>query len=753
MMRNLRSGWCESRTTARIFVIYRPETAALFSLAQRGLSLPETATMNSKILVAAAWGSAALAMTQSEAVRAADEGDNALEEIVVTAQKREERLIDVPMSVSVLSGEELKQRGIESIQDLSFSTPGLTMREDGPGSYTIFLRGLANQSGSGALVGVYLDEAPLSLDGFNQLSPVALDLARIEVLKGPQGTLYGLGSAGGTIRYITNRPKLDRFEGSLEGTLSSVSHGNTGEEITGVFNAPIVQDKLAVRLAGTYTHGGGWIDQPEAGIKNGNGTELKNFRGKVLWKPFEKFEAEGMIQVHRADTRLGMGYEEADRTVDIGPDRSKVMIPKKFNFTIYNINLNYDLGFANLVTATSYIDHDHQYPFTYIPRPGNFSYGFVEGNDDRYVFAHQFSQEVRLSSSGKPFEWTLGGFYRNTADHSEINYEYLYAVDGDIPTGGGVLYDNLYYHSEGSSKSYSFFADGAYHLTDQWTVGAGVRRFKDKQTGLIEYAPGTGVQQSGKFKSTDPRAYVSYKFTPNANVYASFARGFRSGGFNSAPFGPYDPEKIKTYEIGTKAATTDGMFQVDLAVYRTYYDDMVRRRLVFISGAYLSESSNIGTVHVKGAEVGLAFRPVRALTLNATAAYNDSVITDTDPGDNVNIPGDRTDYTPKWSWGLGANYGFQWASNTPGYFRVQFNHRDKVTYIDRSSFFEDVIPQASDELNLLDARIGAQFDKLNVEFFGLNIADKNKSVDPYQLWSNANRTRPREIGIKVGYTF
>ena len=711
--------------------------------------------MKSKFLLATAWGSAALAITQSGALRAAEADDTALEEIVVTAQKREERLIDVPMAVSVMSGEELKQRGIESIQDLSFSTPGLTMREDGPGSYTIFLRGLANQSGSGALVGLYLDESPLSLDGYNQLSPVALDLARVEVLKGPQGTLYGLGSAGGSIRYITNKPKLDRVEGNIEGTLTSVAHGDEGEQLSGVINLPLISDKLALRLAGSYEEGGGWIDQPEAGIKDGNGTKLLNLRSKLLWAPTENCTAEGMIQVHRADTRLGMGYEEPDRTVDIGPDRSKVMIPKKFNFTLYNLELTYDLGFANLVSATTYIDHDHQYPFTYIPRPGNFSYGYVEGNDDRFVDAHQFSQEVRLASSGEgqPLEWTIGAFYRNSADHSEVDYEYLYAADGDLYEGGGVLLDNLYYHSEGTSKSYSLFADGAWHFTDRWTLGAGVRRFRDKQTGLIEYAPGTGVMQSGKFNSTDPRVYLSYKYAANGTVYASAARGFRSGGFNSAPFGPYDPEKIVTYELGTKAATDDGRVQVDVAVYRTNYDDMVRRRLVFVEGAYLSESSNIGKVEVKGAEVGLAFRPVRPLTLSLNAAYNDSEITDTDPGDIVNLPGDRTDYTPRWSYGVGANYGFQWSANAPGYFRVEFNHRDEVTYIDRSSFVADVLPQKSDALNLVDARIGATLDKLNVELFGLNITDQNKSIDPYQLWANANRTRPRTIGLRVGYQF
>ena len=679
--------------------------------------------------------------------------ENVLEEVVVTAQKREQRLIDVPMSVTAISGSDLEQKGVSSIQDLSFTVPGLTMREDGPGSYTIFLRGLANQSGNGALVGVYLDEAPLTLDGYNQLSPVALDLQRVEVLKGPQGTLYGLGSAGGTIRYITNTPKLDALEGRLAGSFYDVSHGAVGEQVEGMINVPIVDNVLGMRLAVGYDHGGGWIDQPQAGIKDGNGTKLLNARGKLLWKPSENFSGELMLQVHRADTRLGLGYEEADRTVAVGPDRAKVLIPKKFNFNLYNLTLDYGFSFAHLVSTTTYIDHDHQYPFTYIPRPGNFSYGYVEGDDDRFVTASQFSQEVRLASTGEAFEWTLGAFYRNSRSQLIANYEYLYAPNGDLYAGGGTLYSGLYYRDKGTSESDSFFADASYTFADRWTIGAGARSFHDKQNDLIEYAPGTGTPQSGSFNSVDPRAYVTYKYSDHGNVYLSFGKGFRSGGFNSAPFGPYSPEKILTYELGTKAAFADGRFQLDAAAYYTNYEDMVRRRLVFVSGAYLSESSNIGTVEVKGFEFGLAWKPASWMTLSATGAYNHSEITNTDAADAVNVPGDRTDYTPRVSYTVGADFGFHWSTTLPGYVRFDFNHRDAVTYIDRSSFVPAVLPQASDELNLLNARLGANFKTVDVELFILNATDENKSIDPYQGWANANRTQPRSVGLRADFRF
>ncbi|WP_293860473.1 Plug domain-containing protein, partial [Steroidobacter sp.] len=149
-----------------------------------------------------------------------------VEEVIVTAQKREQRLIDVPVSITALGGEEIAQKGLTNIQDIAFAVPGMALREDGPGSYQIFMRGLSNQYGSDALVGVYLDEAPLTLTGYDQLDARPVDLERVEVLKGPQGTLYGQGSVAGALRYITKSPNLSEFGGSIEAQESFISGGD-----------------------------------------------------------------------------------------------------------------------------------------------------------------------------------------------------------------------------------------------------------------------------------------------------------------------------------------------------------------------------------------------------------------------------------------------------------------------------------------------------------------------------------------------
>ncbi|WP_129775635.1 TonB-dependent receptor [Peristeroidobacter soli] len=676
-----------------------------------------------------------------------------LEEVIVTAQKRAERLIDVPISLDVLSGEQLEQRRIETMKDLAYNVPGLTLREDGPGTYQVFIRGLANHSGTDALVGMYLDEVPLTLTGFDQVSPAVLDYQRVEILKGPQGTLYGQGSAAGTVRFISNDPKLDALEGRFEAETYDVSGGEMGGKGSAVLNVPLVTDRLAWRFAGSYQGGGGWQDQPEAGIKDGNGTELLNVRSKLLWQPTEEFSANLMIQVNRAETKLGMGYEEPDRTVDVGPDRSKVLRPKTVDFELYNLTLNYDAGFAKLISATSYIDFDHHLPFTYIPRQGNLQYGYVEGNDDRAILAEQFSQEVRLASSGGPFEWTLGAFYRDLDYRNPVTYEYEYTTDGSLYQGGGIFVGNLYYFSHQTARSYSLFADGSYSFNEHWTVGTGVRYFEDKKTSLIEYSPGTGTELDATFHSVDPRAYVRFKPNDETTLYLNFAKGFRSGGFNQEPFAPYQPEKVFTYELGVKGSAGDGLVQYDFAGFLTNYEDMIRRRMTVIDGAFLSESRNIGKVRVKGVEAGLTLQPADGLSFYANGAWLDSEMIETDPGDQVNVVGDSSDYTPKFSWSVGGRYEFSALGDLPAFVSLDYNHRDEVAYIDRASFLPQFLPQWSDAIDLVNVRAGLTVKRVDLEVFVDNLTNQNKWADPYHAWANADRTRPRMIGIKAGYSF
>ncbi|WP_129778248.1 TonB-dependent receptor [Peristeroidobacter soli] len=667
--------------------------------------------------------------------------DNGLEEVVVTAQKREERIIEVPIAIAVLDGQMLQDRGFTNIQDLAFAVPGLTMREDGPGSYTIFMRGLSNQYGTGALVGVYLDEAPISLTGFDQLDTRYHDMERVEVLKGPQGTLYGQGSVAGAIRYITKAPVLDRYEGTLGGSISSVSGGDERETINGAINLPLVADKFAIRIAAVAEQGGGWQDQPQAGIKDGNGQDVINARVRALWQVTDEFAINAKIIAHRNEIKLGQGYENADHTVTVGVDRAWALVPKKYDYDLYDLTMTYDFGGFQLLSATTYIDHDNQYPYTTISGPQTTSAGF-ESSNERHVSAMQFAQEVRLTSTGDAaLEWTLGAFYRDAK-------RYFYR-DGLSRSAAGLV-TRSFFRQDDTYKSTSVFADAAYRITERFKLGAGVRYFVDDQTGS------DGIYlESKSFHSTDPRVYASFKLSENVNMYGSVGKGFRSGGFNRGTTLPdYKPESLISYELGTKGSVLDRRLGFEVALFYSDYKDMLRRGLQFVPALnnLQSNTSNIGKVEVKGVEAGVTLQPASALTFYANAAYTDSEIKEVDALNSTSIAGDPVDYVPELSYAVGGRVGFDVAA-LPSFIRVDYNYRDAVTYIDRTSFLPQYIPQTSDAIGLLDASVGVTWNAATVELFGTNLTNENKWIDPYYNWNNANRTRPRVVGVRVNYEF
>ncbi len=677
-----------------------------------------------------------------------------VEEVIVTAQKREQRLVDVPVAITALGGEEIAQKGLTNIQDISFAVPGMALREDGPGTYQIFMRGLSNQYGTDALVGVYLDEAPITLTGFDQLDARPLDLERVEVLKGPQGTLYGQGTVAGAIRYITRSPDLNAFGGSIEAQESFISGGDSREVITGVFNAPIVRDVFGIRIAATLEEGGGWQDQPEAGIKDGNNQDLRNVRVKALWKPTDVLSVQAMAVVHRNESELGLGYENPDRTVTVAVDPARRLVPKEFDYELYNLDVKYDVGFGELLSSTTYIDYRHRYPFSYIATNetnyGAFAPGgaIISGTDIREQNMHQFTQELRMSSSGDGrFNYTYGLFYRELKGRFTAVYDTL--IDYNDPAFTDEYYSDLPYLDYDQYKSYAVFGDVSYRITDRWEVGAGLRYFEDDQETFDGFAT-----EEDSFDSFDPRFYTSFRATDNINIYASAGSGFRSGGFNQGALPNYQPEQLWSYELGSKGVLAGGVLAYEVAVFYSDYDDMLRRGLILNQdGTTNQNTTNIGKVEVKGAEAGLTWRASGGLTLNATAAYMDSEVVEVRSTDATNLAGDPVDYVPEISYTLGANYDFDLTATMPAFLRLDYSYRDKVSYIDRSVFYSQFLPYYSDDISLLSARLGVTVGDARIELFGTNLTNENKWIDPYHEWTNANRTRPREWGVKVGYSF
>jgi len=689
-------------------------------------------------------GIGTLAYAQDTTATATPKADEVIE-VVVTSQKRRQRQIDVPVAVNVLSADTLEKRNIQTVQELSYSVPGLILRYDGPGSSQIFLRGATNIRGSDALVSSYMDDVPVTLTGgFRQIDLRALDLERVEVLKGPQGTLYGQGAMAGTVRFITKNPNLYGVDGFIKGDVSSIDEGDANTKISGAVSLPLVKGTLGLRLAGDYESGGGWIDQPGLGIKDGNNQDIYNFRAKLLWRPTEDFDLTATATTYSMKSRFGLDYENADRTrpVPVSPDYD-LLPPRHDRAQILNVTANYKTGIGRLTSSTSFVELDRNYTTTYIAGPKTTSAGIQnEGFDGITDRAQQFTQEIRLTSEGTgPWQYTIGAFYKDAQGNLD---------DAGISYYAGGTYP-FTYRKYDTSKSLSAFADIGYKVTDKLLIGAGIRSFKDDETAIGLAGPA----DKATFDSTDPRVYFTYALNPKWNLYGNISKGFRSGGFNGSGLPAYNPESLLNYELGSKGIVADGKVRFDVSAYYSKYEDALRTGQFFnFPAGYVSYTRNIGELEIKGLEGTVDWRVTPALTLSATGAYIDGEVTKLALGEgetsNFEV-GDGLDYTPKFSSTIAADYSFDWAANVPGFVHIDYVYRDKVYATDSSILVPRT--QSSDRISLVNARIGVTWSDITAELYVTNLTNENLLVDPYDAWLQSSRTKPRTIGISLMRSF
>lgn len=655
---------------------------------------------------------------------AANDGD-----IVVTASRREQKLVDVPMSISAVTQEQLDKRGAASLLDLSRSVPGLVVTESGPGQNQIFLRGVSNPNGNASLVGVYLDEIPVTAAALAQLDLQLVDLERVEVLRGPQGTLYGQGSAGGTVRFITRRPDFDGVSGEASLSLYATQHGGFSERLNGFVNVPVVDDKLAFRVSGTLANLGGWIDQPAAGRKNINDQFIKNVRIKSLWKPVEALDIVGTVVVHRnKGDGLTVG---ADENYDVSFPNGDPLAKERFvdNYEVYNLTAKYDFGSVELMSSTSYVNSHKLSVGVALKLPDDF-----ETFNDDTIDSKVFAQEVRLSSSGKNrLNWVIGGFYTNeTIDRTQIANLYI-ARD---PIGIDVI------ETKDKSETLSAFGDISYAVTDRFTLGTGLRYFHDRRRRSRPDTP----DQSGNFHSLNPRFYASYAVADNVNVYANVAKGFRSGGFQGrGSNAKFDPENIWSYEIGTKGAVDQVRWEVT-----GFYSRYKNYQAFVFNDSFTGSLVNAGNATVFGVDWSFSVDPVKNLTLQLAGNITKTELTSIRPGAQSNAEGDRLDYIPDYSLSASAEYRFDWWSTAPGFVRVDYNQVGPGTITDRSL---GIVKFASSTLNMLNARIGLEHGGWSFELFGDNLAGENGRQDPLEAIGFGTRPRPRVFGATVRTKF
>jgi iron complex outermembrane recepter protein len=675
-----------------------------------------------------------------------------IEEVIVTAQKREERLIDVPISIVAMSDDELEKRQVTSLEDLAMAAPGLAIQNNGSHQRRITLRGVGNTYGGSALVGLYLDEvavssatAPAGVGAQGQVDLRTYDLERVEVLRGPQGTLYGEGSVGGTVRFLTKNPVLDRFAMHANVGASYTEDGAPGERIDGALNIPLIESELGLRIAGEYNHEGGWIDQPAASKDDFNGENLMNVRVKGLWQPSPQFTANVIAIIHRNNGSIDSG-EDSDGN-----------ITQTFNFTttpaveddydLYNLTLTYDFSAMQVLSSSSYVETDKEvrnffmrFQFT---EPGTPRFHF--NSPFRTLSSEIFSQELRLTSrASEPWKWTIGGFYRDTK--SRFFNSSLFGTQ-EAPFGPLFTSD-----SRLASQAWAAFGDVSYGLTDRLTIGAGLRYFEDEQESADSniFTP-VPILHGDTFSSVNPRFYAQLKLSDNINTYASAAKGFRAGGTNGPDIPAFDPESVWTYELGTKMSLLEGRLSADAGVFYSEYGDYQILGSRFVNQQLIGFVSNAGDAWIKGVEWALAWRPAEQWLFSLNGNFVDTEFTEIRATSTSHIAGDPLDHVPDYAYTVSTQRDFNWSSRA-GFVRLDYNEQGPMFYRARS--IGPWYVQESDTINMLNLHIGIQWSpNLSLDIFGQNLLNDRDFTNPFSMDDLGARSRPRTYGIGFGVTF
>jgi iron complex outermembrane receptor protein len=611
----------------------------------------------------------------------------ASDEIVVTAQKREENIQKVPESISVVSGKSLVQAGSSQLTDFAPYIPGFVASNAGtPGQSQLSLRGIS-PLGTGATVGTYLDDAPIGSSipinrgGQFTLDLLPYDVQRVEVLRGPQGTLYGASSIGGLLKYVTIAPSLTTTSARFGGESFGIDHGGqAGYAAQAQVNTPVVKDVLGITASVAYRKTPGWIDNVTTGAQDQNDYDQLGARASLLFKPVDALtiRLSGLYQSIEADDRSIIAEDATGHKVGNGhSNTNSVPEPFKNHFQFYDATLGYDFGFASLSSTTTYSRSktndltDLTYAYgVFVPLlTGGTVAGFAPF--DSKLGLKKWTEEARLTSkSGGMFEWLIGGFYTHEkATHDQtVSLEQANgtALPSPLNPFESVSLPSLY-------REYAVFADGTVHLGEKFDISAGVRYAKNRQhngqtlagflpTALLGLSP-TPTSARSKDDVVTYSVSPEYHITKDVMAYGRVATGYRPGGPNpvvpgAAPAPTFKADTLTNYEVGFKSELLDRRATLDVSAFRMDWNKIqVRVPIGVFSGI-----GNGGKARSQGVEGTLELRPVVGLTFGINGTYTDAKLTQ-DAATINGVDGARIPYTPKWSGSLTGNYEFAAASN------------------------------------------------------------------------------------------
>lgn len=717
---------------------------------------------------------AALAAAPLAAQDAAEPGEQAEDPgIVVTALRRSGTLQDTPAAVTAFDSQAITNAGIERPADFIALTPNVTLVEtQNAGNAFVIIRGITQNRNSEPSVAVIVD-------GVQQVNPAQFnqdlfDIEQIEVLKGPQGGLYGRNAIGGAIIISTKKP-TDEFAGNIT---AGIDNG-FGYFLRGGISGPIAEN-VKFRVAGSYYNTDGFI--PNTFLReNADPVEDFSLRANLLVEATDRLSLDLRGSVNKLRTQ-GLYYNIVADVNDIADVR--VNNPGQNDRDIYNLALKVEYAGDNAVfTSVSSYDTLEEVltgdAFDFLPIPDSFFFNLFEAifgagngfdlNQSQFLDVKAFSQEVRLASpeDGRKFNWMVGGYL--------IDTERFISTGNMIDTGNGVfpvfrtpstnpLNPQFSFLSDGQDNfAWALFANAGYEFTDQFRVDASLRYDRDKREqttltpqGFLPVVPGVPQARSGEvrtvtFDDWQPKLTLTYEPSPDLTIYGGYSRGFRSGGFNQTGVGAeavnnaivgvgdiFQAETADTFEVGAKGQI--GPVRLAGAAYTTLSKNSYF--FVFLAQSSTQNLGNIPETRINGFELEATARVAPFFDINAAIGVTDSEIKEfADP----TVVGNEAPQISRYTFNLGMQYAGPISDRVDGLFRIDYRRTGKT-------WWEPFNTTVRNPVDIVDARAGVTFDGVSITAFAANLFDETYNAE-FSPGGFVFRARPARYGLEIGTKF
>ena len=721
-----------------------------------------------------------------------------LAEIVVTATRRAQTLQSVPISIQVFTRAEMDKASVRNITDLARDTPGVTFSNTDRGNTqgsNIVIRGISSGAGT-ATVGVYLNDTPIQIrpDSVSSSNayPVIFDLQRIEVLRGPQGTLFGAGSEGGTIRFITPQPSLSHYHVYARSELASIYHGDDSYDAGLAVGGPIVRHVLGFRASAYYQRTGGYVNRVNwfsgrLEQQNANWNDVTALQLATKWVPLRHLSIEPSVfyqRTHIADSSIY--WESFSNPADsVFNNGNPVLAPTDDSFTLPALRVSWQGRTVSVFSNTSYFNrnNDNIYDSTTLDMasfagisspvpPASLQNVYSTGllTDNQRVF----TEEVRVQNSNAHdrFDWLAGVFYQrsrqaNTYDvidpfvNQILGYAMGPALFSQVFPNGFPLYRNTYLlYSQGqlTDRELAGFVNFDYRILPKLTLTAGVRvsneNYQDTTFGAGPVLGGvatTSVQTQSATPVT-PKYALEYRFSADHMVYASAAKGFRQGstaaqvpvprcsadlaalGLQRLGQGPSQikPDSVWSYEVGSKDRFFDGRLAVDASLYRINWNDI--QSSFFLPTCNVPVSTNLGNAVSQGFDLNLFFAPLDNLTAGLAIGYDDAHYTSTTTGASgvpIQEAGQPLPFAAPWTVSPTVDYDFGVLGHR-AYFHVDYQYvGNNSTPLPHLPSVDPTIPRPPSSSNL-DMRLGMHLGDMDLSIFGTNINNQHPEFGRYR---------------------